>query len=121
MIRRPPRSTLFPYTTLFRSADHGMLDVPPGTRLDLDAHPELTEDVRLLAGEPRARYLHALPGAGAHLLARWREVLGERGWVAGRDEAIPSGLFGPVDDDLAGRIGAPVALARRPLALLVAV
>src|SRR2546422_8627082 len=22
MIRRPPRSTLFPYTTLFRSADH---------------------------------------------------------------------------------------------------
>src|SRR3712207_6972064 len=26
MIRRPPRSTLFPYTTLFRSAS------PPGTR-----------------------------------------------------------------------------------------
>src|SRR5258708_18995494 len=23
MIRRPPRSTLFPYTTLFRSEDHG--------------------------------------------------------------------------------------------------
>src|SRR2546422_3715016 len=23
MIRRPPRSTLFPYTTLFRSHDHG--------------------------------------------------------------------------------------------------
>src|SRR5690242_21298990 len=34
MIRRPPRSTLFPYTTLFRSlpgqrrALHGRLDVP---------------------------------------------------------------------------------------------
>src|SRR2546430_11570596 len=27
MIRRPPRSTLFPYTTLFRSDSHGM----PGT------------------------------------------------------------------------------------------
>src|SRR5258706_1740826 len=25
MIRRPPRSTLFPYTTLFRSLDVGML------------------------------------------------------------------------------------------------
>src|SRR2546428_13899129 len=25
MIRRPPRSTLFPYTTLFRSAGHGIL------------------------------------------------------------------------------------------------
>src|SRR6266478_9815485 len=25
MIRRPPRSTLFPYTTLFRSSGHGMV------------------------------------------------------------------------------------------------
>src|SRR3712207_8312296 len=25
MIRRPPRSTLFPYTTLFRSGDHAVL------------------------------------------------------------------------------------------------
>src|SRR5258708_21130861 len=25
MIRRPPRSTLFPYTTLFRSRDHGYM------------------------------------------------------------------------------------------------
>src|SRR3712207_7891902 len=25
MIRRPPRSTLFPYTTLFRSAEYAML------------------------------------------------------------------------------------------------
>src|SRR3712207_7497404 len=31
MIRRPPRSTLFPYTTLFRSYDHlrGKLDGAP--------------------------------------------------------------------------------------------
>ena len=28
MIRRPPRSTLFPYTTLFRSAAFGRGDVP---------------------------------------------------------------------------------------------
>src|SRR2546421_5471830 len=27
MIRRPPRSTLFPYTTLFRSADGNTLEV----------------------------------------------------------------------------------------------
>src|SRR2546430_13478005 len=39
MIRRPPRSTLFPYTTLFRSP-------PPqtghGSRLSSDAHKTLT-------------------------------------------------------------------------------
>src|SRR3989441_3760734 len=37
MIRRPPRSTLFPYTTLFRSADHAVRDPrrvrrPPSSR-----------------------------------------------------------------------------------------
>src|SRR5438445_7790974 len=29
MIRRPPRSTLFPYTTLFRSLDREMLELLP--------------------------------------------------------------------------------------------
>src|SRR5436190_4588230 len=28
MIRRPPRSTLFPYTTLFRSLEHGAIEAP---------------------------------------------------------------------------------------------
>src|SRR3712207_7145330 len=30
MIRRPPRSTLFPYTTLFRSRDRGAREARPG-------------------------------------------------------------------------------------------
>jgi hypothetical protein len=102
---------------LLVTADHGMLDVPPATRLDLDAEPDLAEGVRLLAGEPRARYVHAVPGAEADLLARWRELLGERAWVAGRDEAIASGVFGPVGDGLAARIGDVVALARGTWAL----
>src|SRR2546426_3995304 len=29
MIRRPPRSTLFPYTTLFRSCDFGVVVLSP--------------------------------------------------------------------------------------------
>src|SRR5438045_9478015 len=33
MIRRPPRSTLFPYTTLFRSPDSGEWIVMPGFRM----------------------------------------------------------------------------------------
>src|SRR5256886_5449925 len=32
MIRRPPRSTLFPYTTLFRSHTHGRTAVPTAAR-----------------------------------------------------------------------------------------
>src|SRR3712207_8295414 len=34
MIRRPPRSTLFPYTTLFRSHQHHRLDLPHPARKD---------------------------------------------------------------------------------------
>src|SRR2546430_10096681 len=33
MIRRPPRSTLFPYTTLFRSIPHRRLRLPTKARL----------------------------------------------------------------------------------------
>src|SRR2546430_9990461 len=33
MIRRPPRSTLFPYTTLFRSLDHRTDEVGHGATL----------------------------------------------------------------------------------------
>src|SRR2546430_6142906 len=37
MIRRPPRSTLFPYTTLFRSvANHMCFQVAGPSRIDLD-------------------------------------------------------------------------------------
>jgi hypothetical protein len=102
---------------LLVTADHGMLDVPAGTRVDLDEEPDLTEGVRLLAGEPRARYVHTEPGAEDDVLHRWREVLGHRAWVASREDAVTSGIFGPVDDAVAARIGDVVALARGTWAL----
>jgi len=97
---------------LLVTADHGMLDVPAATRLDVDDEPALDEDVRLLAGEPRARYVHAVEGAADDVLDRWRTVLGDRAWVAGREEALATGVFGPVAASLAARIGDVVALAR---------
>jgi Type I phosphodiesterase / nucleotide pyrophosphatase len=103
---------------LLVTADHGMLDVPADTRVDLDGEPDLADGVRQLAGEPRARYVHTEPGAAADVLARWREVLGPRAWVAGREEAIASGIFGVVDGALAPRIGDVVALARGSWALV---
>src|SRR5438034_2304114 len=49
MLRRPPRSTLFPYTTLFRSVgllrrvEHlGIVAVRAGNELAVGADPELT-------------------------------------------------------------------------------
>lgn len=99
------------------TADHGMLDVPDATRFDLDQEPDLADGVRLLAGEPRARYVHAEPGAEDDVLHRWREVLGDRAWVGSREDAVVSGVFGPVDDGVAERIGDVVALARGTWAL----
>jgi hypothetical protein len=103
---------------LLVTADHGMLDVPADSRFDLDVAPALADGVRVLAGEPRARYVHTVPGAADDVLARWRELLGDRAWVVGRDEATASGVFGPVDEALAARIGDVVALARGSWALV---
>src|SRR3712207_8528215 len=50
MIRRPPRSTLFPYTTLFRSLDaRDHLDV--GVLLECHLEPDLPVAVGRMAGE----------------------------------------------------------------------
>src|SRR5256885_14961694 len=74
MIRRPPRSTLFPYTTLFRSHDFNNLltvilaqgnlmakalpDAPPDVRRDLQ---ELTD-----AARRGAELVHRLLGFSRH-------------------------------------------------------
>src|SRR2546425_8162155 len=50
MIRRPPRSTLFPYTTLFRSQQPGNLAVEPVMQLPgLGVAGELSQEI-LIAG-----------------------------------------------------------------------
>src|SRR5256884_1185138 len=46
MIRRPPRSTLFPYTTLFRSTESGEhWNVAPGLLSRLDSHASGNADI----------------------------------------------------------------------------
>src|SRR5256885_2322402 len=58
MIRRPPRSTLFPYTTLFRSEDHGegapRREIARATHA-LPVHADMTGG---LAVRPDGRVLH---------------------------------------------------------------
>src|SRR5260221_5385877 len=44
MIRRPPRSTLFPYTTLFRSCPKNLVDSEVMLGLAREAGHELTTD-----------------------------------------------------------------------------
>src|SRR3712207_7767327 len=53
MIRRPPRSTLFPYTTLFRSLALSSPSDPPRARPDL-AYTAPSQDRRRTHAPPRA-------------------------------------------------------------------
>src|SRR3712207_9208067 len=95
MIRRPPRSTLFPYTTLFRSAGP--------VRRDHHAHPGGAR-----GGRP------ALPArAGGAALRR-----AQAPWRPGGAAALPRGGLRPGPDRAAP---APAGAARAPAALVGAV
>jgi predicted AlkP superfamily pyrophosphatase or phosphodiesterase len=103
---------------LLVTADHGQLDVPPECRYDLDADPRLSAGIRLVAGEPRARYLYTRPGAAPDVIDVWRGVLGDHAWVASRQEAVDTGWYGPVPAEHARRIGDVVVVCQDRYAVL---
>jgi hypothetical protein len=103
---------------LLVTADHGQLDVPAGHRFDLDADPRLAAGVAVVAGEPRVRYLHTVPGATADVIATWREVLGDAARVAERDELVAEGWFGPVPSAHLARLGDVIVACRDRYAVL---
>src|SRR2546427_10791759 len=75
MIRRPPRSTLFPYTTLFRSLESG------------ERQPRPLVCARLLEHVEEWLSLHETEGFGP-VADRWRELsstLGRRVRITGAD------------------------------------
>src|SRR2546429_6556295 len=82
MIRRPPRSTLFPYTTLFRSCGH---DVDPvdlfssSSRIaQMKAHAQRTARLQLIA-----KMLEGQP---------WQKAMTDAGLSIGRSEEHTSEL-----------------------------
>ncbi|CAJ1493445.1 alkaline phosphatase family protein [[Mycobacterium] kokjensenii] len=103
---------------LLVTADHGGLNVPESARIDLDADPVLAAGIRVVAGEPRVRYLHTEPGATADVLAAWTERLAGRALVQSREQAVASGVFGPMRDDHLARIGDVVVTCTGDTAIL---
>src|SRR2546430_9384483 len=75
MIRRPPRSTLFPYTTLFRSQERGQV----GLRADRAGEDGLGVRGGAEADADSARHVR-LPqgGAGRHLHLAYRRLAGRQ-------------------------------------------
>jgi hypothetical protein len=110
--------TLPPDAALLVTADHGGVNAPPDGRVDLDADPRLRAGVRVVAGDPRVRYLHTEPGATAEVLAAWRSVLDGRAEVYSRDEAVATGFFGDVRPEHLARIGDVVVVCTGDTAVL---
>src|SRR5258708_39639944 len=87
MIRRPPRSTLFPYTTLFRSQHARMAFHPPAAPADVVALDALDMGKPGTRGVRRAYrgWPHRLSGLGADRAAA--EAVHRPGaGVLGRDQ-----------------------------------
>jgi len=105
-------------SALLVTADHGGLNVPADARVDLDTDPRLGEGIRVIAGEPRVRYLHTEAGAAADVQAAWGEVLDGRAEVYNREEAVATGMFGPVSPQHLARIGDVVVTCTGDAAVL---
>jgi type I phosphodiesterase/nucleotide pyrophosphatase len=99
-------------TAMYVTADHGMVHVPEDAKVDYDGSAALREGVVALAGEPRMRHVHTVPGAAADVRTAWQQHLGDDWVVISGDEAVAAGLFGPqVTPTARARIGDVIAVA----------
>ena len=104
-LARALRERLPEEVRLIITADHGMVDIDPGSCVMADDEPELVADVHAIAGEARFRHLMTTRGTADQVAQRWRDRLGEAAWVLTRDEAIEAGWFGAVATRFRDRFG----------------
>jgi hypothetical protein len=112
------RDSLPRSTRLLVVADHGMVDSPLESRVDVDELHELRDGVALLGGEARFRHLYCHRGAVADVAATWAGVLGDRAEVMTRDVAVARGWFGRVQPAVLPRLGDVVVACHGDTAIM---
>jgi hypothetical protein len=112
------RDSLPPDVRLLVLADHGMVDSPTASRVDVDVQLELRDGLLLMGGEARFRHLYCRNGAIDDVAATWRSVLGGRADVLTREEAIGRGWFGAVEPTVMPRLGDVVVACRSDHAVI---
>ena len=99
------------------TADHGMIN-----RDDfcvLGKENDLLQNVSLLGGEPRVRYLYLRPGTIEDTRSQWQDYLGDKITIYSREEAINRELFGPdVEERNIERIGDLIVIANHNFILV---
>ncbi|MCL4422639.1 MAG: alkaline phosphatase family protein [Actinobacteria bacterium] len=98
------------------TADHGQVQVDSAS---LVIGSTVMDKVRLLSGEGRFRWLHAIPGAEEDLLAAASEAFGGVAWVSSVDDLSERGWFGgPLSAVVRSRLGDVALVAREPVSFL---
>ena len=88
-----------PGTLIVITADHGMIQTDPNSRIDIAENEQLMNGVEMVGGEPRSVMLYASKGINPEdIIRRWRETLGDNALIRSKDEAIADGVFGKVSD-----------------------
>lgn len=105
-----------PGAVLVVTSDHGQVQI--GNAL-LTVDDAVLEDVELLSGEGRFRWLHARPGTADRVLEKARAAHGHVAWVRSRAEVEDEGWFGGrLSEEFAERVGDVVLVPFAPVAFV---
>ncbi len=105
-----------PGAVLVVTADHGQVEV--GSSVEV-LGADIMNDVTLISGEGRFRWLHARTGAAADLVETATEMHGDVAWVRTKEEIIDDGWLGGVPSSVvAARLGDVALVPFAPTAFL---
>jgi type I phosphodiesterase/nucleotide pyrophosphatase len=105
-----------PGAVLLVTADHGQIEVGGSVEV---LGPEIMQDVTLISGEGRFRWLHARPGACGDLAATAAALHGDVAWVQTREQIVEDGwLGGRPSAEVASRLGDVALVPFEPTAFL---
>jgi len=105
-----------PGAVLVVTADHGQVDVGDSVQV---LGPEIMQDVTLISGEGRFRWLHVRPGAGDDVARTAAALHGDVAWVRTREQVIDEDWLGGVPSAaVAARLGDVALVPFAPTAFL---
>lgn len=102
---------------LILTADHGMIDIPEENHVLLDDLPGFNENIVMVAGEPRFRHLYLADSNAATELCEKFESASATLWALTREQAVATGYFGPVSEQVLDRVGEIVMIPKQEYAL----
>jgi len=98
------------------TADHGQVQVGGSVEV---LGPEIMDDLTLISGEGRFRWLHVRPGAEADVAQMAWEHYGDVAWVRSKEQVIDEGWLGGVPRaGVAARLGDVALVPFAPTAFL---